>query len=46
MVLDGRPVGDDGTVLVDLTWSLLEKGEVLDGAAGKTFDGWDGMFLS
>lgn len=42
----GRPVGDDGTVLVDLTWSLLEKGEVLDGAAGKTFDGWDGMFLS
>ncbi|KAL1218022.1 L-type lectin-domain containing receptor kinase S.6 [Cardamine amara subsp. amara] len=27
-----RPVGDDGTVLVDLMWSLWEKGKVLDGA--------------
>lgn len=42
----GRPVGDDGTVLVDLMWSLWEKGEVLDGADGKSFDGWHGMFLS
>ncbi|KAG7536906.1 Protein kinase domain [Arabidopsis suecica] len=27
-----RPVGDDGTVLVDLMWSLWETGKVLDGA--------------
>ncbi|KFK32947.1 hypothetical protein AALP_AA6G310000 [Arabis alpina] len=27
-----RPVGDDQTVLVDLMWSLWEKGKVLDGA--------------
>ncbi|ESQ32761.1 hypothetical protein EUTSA_v10005258mg [Eutrema salsugineum] len=27
-----RPVGDDGIVLVDLMWSLWEKGKVLDGA--------------
>ncbi|KAJ4888269.1 L-type lectin-domain containing receptor kinase S.6 [Raphanus sativus] len=29
-----RPVGDDGTVLVDLMWSLREKGKALDGADG------------
>ncbi|KAG7533169.1 Protein kinase domain [Arabidopsis thaliana x Arabidopsis arenosa] len=27
-----RPVGDNGTVLVDLMWSLWETGKVLDGA--------------
>ncbi|XP_010496078.1 PREDICTED: L-type lectin-domain containing receptor kinase S.6-like [Camelina sativa] len=27
-----RPVGDDGTVLVELMWSLWETGKVLDGA--------------
>ncbi|CAA7018404.1 unnamed protein product [Microthlaspi erraticum] len=27
-----RPVGDDGTVLIEFMWSLWEKGKVLDGA--------------
>ncbi|KAJ4901032.1 L-type lectin-domain containing receptor kinase S.6 [Raphanus sativus] len=26
-----RPVGDDGSILIDLMWSLWEKGKVLDG---------------